>query len=152
MVKSEMVRKLLFTVVLLSLLLPLGALACPDDFSLAMDGHMVRLQISPANITPVTIVPIWDLQLNEWLSSMGYIDEVPEFPPPFHAILTNTSEEGYTDVALYGVVEYRITFERFNKSYLLYPYEGTTYVFFVDNPSSGYSGEVPVDLVAGNFK
>ena len=148
-----MVRKLLFTAILLFLLLPLGALACPYDFSLAMmmDDHMVRLQISPPNSTPVTIVPIWDRQLNVWLSSMGYIDQVSEFPPPFHAILTTTSEEGCADVALYGVVKYRITFERFNKSYLLYPYEGTTYVFFVDNPSSGYSGEVPVDLVASNF-
>ena len=149
---NELLRNVLFTVLLLSLLLPLGALACPDDFSLALDGHMVRLQISPPNSTPVTIVPIWDRQLSEWLWSMGYIGELPEFPPPFHAISTNTSEEGYVDVALCSVVEYRITFEKFNKSYLLYPYEETTYVFFVDNPSSGYSGEMPVDLVASNFK
>jgi len=133
-----MMRKLLFTVFLLSLLFPLGSLACPDDFSLALDGHMVRLQISPPNSTPITIVPIWDRQLAEGLLSMGYIDEVLEYAPPFHAILTNTSDEGYADVALYGVMKYRITFERFNKSYLLYPYEDITYVFFVDNPSSGY--------------
>lgn len=132
---SELLRNFLFAVLLLSLLLPLGALACPDDFSLAMDDHMVRLQISPPNSTPVTIVPIWDRMLYEAAYTMGYISEKPEFAPPFHAILTNTSEDGYVDVALYGVVKYRITFERFNESYLIYPHE-TVYTFHVGNSSS----------------
>lgn len=142
-----MLRKLFFIVFLFSLLLPLGALACPDDFSLALDGHMVRLEVYPQNSTPVTIVPIWDHQIYEFAYSLGYIDEMPEFAPPFHAILTNTSEEGYVDVALYGVVKYRITFEKFNRSYLLYPYEDTTYVFVVNHSSCGFSREVPLDLV-----
>ena len=136
-----MLRNILFSVILLSLLLPLGALACPDDFS-AMDGHMVRLEIYPPNNTPVTIVPIWDPSLYWVAYSAGYIDEVPEFAPPFYAILMNTSEEGYADVALYDVVKYRITFERFNKSYLIYPHE-TVYTFYVgDSSSENISGEI----------
>jgi hypothetical protein len=104
--------------------------ACPNDFSLAKGYHLVRLQISPPDTTPVTIVPIWDRQLDMLMQSLGYINDVPDYPPPFHAMSVNTSSDGRIDVELSQVTEYRVTIENFNKTYWFYPY-GDYYVLSV---------------------